>query len=274
LFVLAVSLVYAVIQRTWWLILGRVPSLGVGRSVVVLTYHSVSEEDAERFREQMGVLVSLAKTVFADVLSDSRDGDAVASVTFDDGFQDVFDQALPIMAEYGVPATVFVPSAFIGTVPGWIPVGRRRAGSSGVVVAASTLAAADRRLVQVGSHTVTHSHLNSLPCSNVERELADSKRLLEEITRGWVTMLSFPYGSFDERVIEAAGAAGYTHLFANVPIRARKVGSTRLIGRVNTSPRDWRLEFQLKVLGAYEWLALAIPAKRAILRWFKGKSVL
>jgi hypothetical protein len=39
----------------------------------------------------------------------------------------------------------------------------------------------------------------------------------------------------------------------------------QLLGRISVAPRDWPLEFRMKSEGAYEWLALAVPVKRAVL---------
>lgn len=237
--------------------------------LVVLTYHAIPGSDAGRFEAQMRDLKTLAEQVFADGTGGRADARR-AAVTFDDGFQSVFDNALPIMANLRIPATLFVPTGYLAGAPGWIPAVRRQQGSSGIVASASTLASSDSRLVTVGSHTVTHPHLPSQAGDALHAELADSKRALEDITGAPVTMLSFPYGSFDDRVLEAASAAGYRRLFANVPVMERNQDGAQLVGRINVSPRDWGVEFRLKVRGAYNWMAVAVPAKRAIttsLKW-------
>jgi hypothetical protein len=45
---------------------------------------------------------------------------------------------------------------------------------------------------------------------------------------------------------------------------------TLLLGRISVSPRDWPLEFRLKVRGAYNWMAVAVPVKRAILHLLRS----
>jgi peptidoglycan/xylan/chitin deacetylase (PgdA/CDA1 family) len=171
------------------------------------------------------------------------------------------------MASLGIPATLFVPSGYLGTAPGWIPPAQRQSGSSGVLASAGALAALDYRLVRIGSHTVSHPHLSSLRVAELHTELALSKQVLENITGGPVTTMSFPYGSYDTRVLAAARAAGYQRLFANVPV-SPDTPDGALAGRITVSPRDWRVEFRLKVRGAYDWMALAVPAKRAVIGWF------
>jgi peptidoglycan/xylan/chitin deacetylase (PgdA/CDA1 family) len=264
LITLVISLAYAAVREIGRTTLPRVLGRPLSSRLIVLTYHAVPEADAARFESQMRRLKALATPVFAD---DALYGHgARAAVTFDDGFQSVFEQALPIMARLGIPATLFVPSGYLDAAPGWIPPAWRQAGSSGVVASASTLAAADRSLVRIGSHTVTHPYLATLRGPALHTELALSKQALENVTGAPVTLLSFPYGSYDAGALAAARAAGYARMFANVPVRGGRDGS--LAGRVSTSPRDWRLEFQLKVRGAYDWMALAVPAKRAVVGWF------
>jgi peptidoglycan/xylan/chitin deacetylase (PgdA/CDA1 family) len=174
------------------------------------------------------------------------------------------------MARLGIPSTLFVPTGYLASPPGWIPVLHQQLASSGLVASADAVAATNRSLVRVGSHTVTHPNLVSQPADALHAELTSSKQVLERITGSPVRMLSFPYGSFNTGVLAAAGAVGYDRVFANVPVFAGARPGAQLLGRINVSPRDWRLEFQLKVRGAYNWMALAVPVKRALVGFLKG----
>jgi peptidoglycan/xylan/chitin deacetylase (PgdA/CDA1 family) len=230
---------------------------------VVLTYHALQERDVTRFEAQMRHLRRRATPVFAD---DERplNGRPVVAVTFDDAFQSVYEHALPVLARQRIPATIFVPTGYMGTSPRWIPVAARN-GGRGRVMSPETLAALDARWVRVGSHTVTHPHLAELPPHTIHSELAASKSYLERLQGAPVRMLSLPYGSCSSSVLEEAKTAGYNRVFANVPvIESRRDEAFVLIGRINVTPEDWPLEFELKARGAYDWLSVAIPAKRAL----------
>jgi peptidoglycan/xylan/chitin deacetylase (PgdA/CDA1 family) len=196
-----------------------------------------------------------------------RQGNRTLAVTFDDGFQNVFEHALPVLAKHRIPATCFVPSGYIGREAGWMAKSTGAPYKLEQLASAEVLAAADCRLITIGSHSVSHHPLATLPETSLNRELVDSKETLERITSRRVSILSFPYGSFSTKVLEAAGAAGYTQVFANVPMRPTVGSIPVLIGRITVSPHDWPLEFKLKVRGAYDWLVLGIPAKRALKRW-------
>ncbi len=238
------------------------------RPVVVLTYHAVREDEVPRFERQMRDLTDRARAVFADDPSSTNGRQSVA-VTFDDAFQSVFERALPILAKHEIPASVFVPTGYLGAEPGWMT---GRSNGTGPVVSRSVLATQDGRRVRIGSHTVTHPRLARLDRRQVWTELQTSRQTLEDITGGPVRMLSLPFGSVSAEVVAAAGDAGYERVFANVPLERGTGRSSLLVGRINVSPRDWPIEFRLKIQGAYDWLALAIPVKRTILRWARRPS--
>jgi peptidoglycan/xylan/chitin deacetylase (PgdA/CDA1 family) len=243
------------------LLFGRSPET----PLVVLTYHAVPAADVRHFEHQVALLVQRTKTVFADARVAPGGGPTVA-VTFDDGLQSVFDYALPVLARYRVPATLFVPTGFLGTSPGWVSDAPQGTAAGEVLMSADCLKSLDRQLVKIGSHTVTHPRLARLDADRRHAELVTSRQTLETITGTRVAMLSLPYGSCNDRVIAAAERAGYDQVFANVPVE-RSVGDTsRLFGRVNVTLHDWRVEFLLKIHGGYDWMAMAVPAKREVLK--------
>jgi peptidoglycan/xylan/chitin deacetylase (PgdA/CDA1 family) len=262
---LGVSLAYVVVRDTWRATRRLVAAEDPPAPPVVLTYHALQGHEIARFEEQMRHLHHRATTVFAD--DEQRlNGRPVVAVTFDDAFQSVADHALPVLARHRIPATVFAPTGYLGTAPKWIPPAARTSGGARVM-SPDALASLDARWVKVGSHTVTHPHLAELPPHIVHSELATSKTHLERIQGTPVRMLSLPYGSCSSHVLEEARTAGYNRVFANVPVLgSRRDEAFILIGRINVTPQDWPLEFELKTRGAYDWLSVAIPAKRAVAR--------
>lgn len=100
-------------------------------SVVILMYHSINEVSNERiyaanivspvnFAQQMRYLASCAQVISLDKYVDYvRDGTQLPAdsviLTFDDGYKDSFTNAYPVLRKYGLPATFFLPTAYIGT---------------------------------------------------------------------------------------------------------------------------------------------------------------
>ena len=268
---LTVSLAYYLVGGGARRLLELASSKPRARTLVVLTYHAVTAHDVNRFASQMRLLKRRARTVFADDAAPTASAPAVA-VTFDDAFQCVFDHALPLLARLEIPATVFVPTAYLGIDAGWRSDRSALSNLPRQVVSAAALTALDPSRVRIGSHTATHPHLAALAPAPLSAELVGSRTTLEALTGMPVNLLALPYGCFTLAVIEAARLTGYTRVFANMPLPLAARTSPTLHGRVNVSPRDWRLEFHLKATGSYAWLATAITAKRMLLSLLGRRS--
>jgi peptidoglycan/xylan/chitin deacetylase (PgdA/CDA1 family) len=258
---LSISLIYFLFSATIDRVFGWRPL----QKPIVVTYHSIHADEVSLFERQMDELSRQAEVVFPDASNTPRN--AVA-ITFDDAFQNVFERALPVLKRHGMPSTIFVPTGYLGASPGWIKPHHNPQRASGCVATLEELKSLDPSLVRLGSHTVTHPRLAALNDDSLRDELRESRRTLENITGCPIDLLSLPYGSWNPKVIQAARAEGYDYVFANVPIVREGSRPTRVVGRIDVSPRDWPWEFRLKIRGGYEWMALAVPAKRELLRVF------
>ncbi len=181
-------------------------------------------------------------------------------VTFDDGFANIVDNALPALVEHKVPATVFVSSGNFGRKPAWHTAANNPWASERVMTA-EELRSLPRDLITVGSHTVTHRRLNGLPTAEAEREMSDSKAALENILSRPVKALAFPWGAYDERIILAAYEAGYEQLFSTEARIHPGPLPHGLIGRFAASPDEFPAEFTLSAAGVYDWLYFFRNAK-------------
>jgi peptidoglycan/xylan/chitin deacetylase (PgdA/CDA1 family) len=125
-------------------------------------------------------------------------------LTFDDGYRGVLANALPALQARGFAATVFVVADRIGGVNDW----------DGETPGESLLTAGEIRTlhgagIEIGSHGATHRALTQLDAADLAREVAGSKETLERIIGAPVTSFCYPYGNFDDRVVEAVRTAGY-----------------------------------------------------------------
>jgi peptidoglycan/xylan/chitin deacetylase (PgdA/CDA1 family) len=249
---------------TYFIVLRALAVCGVRmKRRTVLTYHVVTEAEITRFDRQMRQVRQSALPVFADD-ADPAGSERCVAITFDDAFEDVIARILPVLARYEVPVTIFVPTGYLGAAASWI------LSSSGTesrrVASADMLARLNPRAARLGSHSVTHPRLGSLSVPRLKDELSESKRVLESLTGTRIRSLALPYGSSAPDVVRIAEEVGYECVFANVPVFSDAAAGCRLVGRVDASPRDWAMEFYLKLHGAYEWMAVAVPAKRQLLR--------
>jgi peptidoglycan/xylan/chitin deacetylase (PgdA/CDA1 family) len=125
-------------------------------------------------------------------------------LTFDDGFQNFYSQAFPVLENFFVKATLFPIAGFIGRSSEWDVLPRQNH------LSRSQIREIASHGHEIGSHSMTHADLRLLSRGDVERELLDSKHFLEDISGKPVTSLSFPFGSWSKRVWEIAQQLGYT----------------------------------------------------------------
>jgi peptidoglycan/xylan/chitin deacetylase (PgdA/CDA1 family) len=243
--------------------------------VLVLCYHAVSEDwPAElsvtpgRLREQLEWLVrrGYRGVTFAEAVLEPARGRTVA-VTFDDAFRSVRERAAPILAELGLPGTVFVPTGFPGrSAPmAWPGIDQWLGGPHEAELRPLSwpeLGELAEAGWEVGSHTRTHPRLTTLDAARLEDELAGSRAECERQLGRPCRTLAYPYGDHDERVAEAAGRAGYSAA-GTLPSRLRAGGPLRW-PRVGVYHRDDARRFRAKaspavrrLRGSVLWTALA-----------------
>jgi len=259
-----------------WDWLGDQLSRLVGRKArkraIVLAYHSVTDEQRSKFASQMDVLIRNAEPVRADIDACPVQGERYAAVTFDDGFQNIVDNALPELKKRNIPSTLFVVTESLGGNRGWEHLGGDDTRQE-KVMSVEQLRELSPDLVTIGSHTMTHPLLPSIDKSRLQQELAGSRLKLKQILNREVNLLSFPYGGFNDTVIEGCREAGYERVFTALPVFAFSQPGEFVTGRVGTAPTDWPIEFRLKLAGAFRWLPYAYSLKRRILAALRGRPM-
>jgi peptidoglycan/xylan/chitin deacetylase (PgdA/CDA1 family) len=238
---------------------------------VVLAYHSVTSGEREAFARQMDVLLAAARPVAAGVDCLPEEGGRYAAVTFDDGFENIVENALPELEKRKIPATLFVVTEALGTARGW----EHRGGDDTRqerVMSVECLSQLPSELVTVGSHSMTHPMLPLIEKKQALEELRGSRLKLEKIVNREVKLFSFPYGAFNDGVVESCREAGYGRVFTALPVFAFSRPGEFVSGRAGTAPTDWPLEFRLKLAGAYRWQPYAFAMKRRVLAALRGHA--
>ena len=228
---------------------------------IILYYHAIAPEHRARFARQLDHLLRYARPVRIDSTTPLERGARYAAVTFDDGYESVAAQALPELKSRGIPATVFVASDLTGKKPGWPGYPER-------CMSFDQLRALPVDLITMGSHTKTHPFLPDINEQEARQELAGSKVKLEQMIGRPVTLFSFPYGGFNDRLVGWCREAGYARVFTTLPRITRLEPEEFISGRFVAEPTDWAIEFHLKLIGAYRWLPWAFAAKRKTKAFF------
>ena len=116
------------------------------------------------------------------------------ALTFDDGYQSVYDVAFPILRQYGMSATVFL-------AVGLAPSTKRLPSLEGrTMLSWDEIREMDRHGIAFGAHTCTHPDLTRVPLENAEAEARDSKAIIEEALDHPIESFAYPYGRHDRRI--------------------------------------------------------------------------
>lgn len=188
--------------------------------VPILMYHRVIDEPANQyevatseFKKQMRALKDNGFTALTLAeLFDCRDGKKSfpkkpAIITFDDVYEDFYDNAYPILKSYGLKAECFLIADYVGKQNDWDWFSRL---SKATHLGWDKIKEASRSgFVSFNCHTATHKALTSLRQNELEGELAGSKKAIEDALGKRVEFLSYPFGSFDPAVEAALQRSGY-----------------------------------------------------------------
>lgn len=239
--------------------------------VIILMYHQITdsvEEDPEQhtvstriFSQQMVWLRELGYPVLplsvaVGRLRAQRLDSPMVSITFDDGYRSTYTHAFPALQRHGYPATVFlVPGAMTGACSRDFT--RERLGHLLNWAEAREMF---RHGITFGAHGMTHRKLSKLPDHEVEREVGDSKRAIEDALSTEVTEFSYPFGSFDSftRSTEAiVRRYRFNAICTAITGHNRSRRDAHRLKRLRISWTDDSMrEIQKQCLGAYNWYAL------------------
>ena len=254
----SLKLAISLVVRIWDVARGKLARL-TGRlpapTCVVLYYHAVPAQHRERFARQMDLVQKLTRPLPAAQTSALNAGQHYAIITFDDGFVSVMQNAAPELQRRQIPWTMFVPSGCFGQTPAWLRNAPAASHQDRVMTRDELRALVKDPLVTIGSHTVAHAHLVEVGPDRAAAELADSKAELERIVERPVDQFSYPFGARSAALDEQARALGYRRLFSTNPIPVSGRPDEFVLGRIAVDPDTSPLEFRLKLLGAYRWLA-------------------
>ena len=164
----------------------------------VITFHNIDNDGSvisfprEAFRDFIG---SLARSSMAcldlDSILDPKITDGVA-LTFDDGMRSVYQNALPILKEYAVPAHLFLTSSVIGKSNGWP--GNPPEAPRYEMMDWDQIEACHSAGIRIDAHTDTHPDMRRLDDAGLDRECDVTDSLIEQRLGRRPKYFAYPYG--------------------------------------------------------------------------------
>lgn len=255
------------VRTTAWAARGRPSKPGLR----ILFYHRVADADdplaiaPRRFAGQMDLLSARGYRVIdvvdaADRLARGERDDRVIALSFDDGYKDVAENALPVLERHGFRATVFVAT---GVIDGSATFSWYR--SPPPVLSWPEIAALDRdSALSFEAHTITHPDLRAVADGRAEDEIAGSKTALEERLGRAVSGFCYPAGLYGERERRLVEAAGYRVATTCEPGANTPRCDPFTLRRIAVDGSDRLSDFHAKVRGAHDRGSLLRAAYRRV----------
>jgi peptidoglycan/xylan/chitin deacetylase (PgdA/CDA1 family) len=172
----------------------------------ILTYHSIDDSGSvismppATFRHHMDFLAEAGIPVIP--LAQSLIQPGSVAITFDDGFANLVDHAIPVLAQYNFPATIFLVAKYCGGQNNWP--GQSYDKAAVLPLMSWEQAAALPPSITIGAHTVNHPDLTRIDPAECERELRDSQAQIEQRIGRPARCLAYPYGSSSRQVQQTA----------------------------------------------------------------------
>ncbi len=250
--------------------------------VVVFAMHAINQAHSDmavspgQFREQMKSVLDagyrpLTMDELLDVLAGRKPSPPAFAITFDDGYESVFTQALPILESLSIPATVFLTTGFLdGQVsPPW------RSSNAALLAEYRSQAEyfrpmsweqacilARHPLIRFGSHSLSHPLLATLPEQSVRDELVRSKSILADRLGVAQDYFAYPfgvrrYGAYSEWTEKLVSESGYRCSLTSEISCARVGNGSWRIPRISLTEADTGMDAVAKAAGAYDWVGSA-----------------
>lgn len=224
--------------------------------VRILCYHRVNDRvenyitvSVREFRNQMRFLAQAGyHTASLRDLVEGRTGPKSVVITFDDGYGDNYEQAFPILKEYGFTAAIFCIAEAIG-LAGYLT--------------KEHILELHQAGFEFGSHTLSHPHLPQISSADKWREINGSKKLLEEVLGFPVGFFCYPYGEWEPESVHLVEKAGYRGACTNLPGSNEKIDPF-FLRRTEIAASDTVDDFKKKLAGAYDLVHQG-------LHWMRGR---
>lgn len=196
----------------------------------VLAYHKIDQPTADiklrgaftspkNFAKQMAYLKRRDFEFYtaAELIEFYRNNGAFpkksVALTFDDGWKDNYTFAFPILKDFGIKATVFLVPSCVGKTTAKVVADGESAREH---LSAENILEMSEYGIEFGSHTLNHKLLHQISPEEIEFEVTESKREIENLLQKPCQTFAYPAGFYTEAAQRTVEKAGYIAAFSTV----------------------------------------------------------
>ncbi len=225
-------------------------------------------QDMLQIRQSGYQVVPLASVL--DCIAGKHDlPEKTVAITFDDGLACIYENALPILQEFGYPSSLFIVSGCVNGYNEWgknFGLPRRR------MLVSSEIRALAESGMNIGAHTVNHVWLGKSKKDVATKEIRDSKAELEDILGQEVSTFAYPFGDWNQMARNAVIEAGYTGACSTMPGRNKKNTDPFLLRRAEIKGGDAPWKVRLKLRFATSDMPPRPPIRSTLRKLFSMKT--
>ncbi len=192
------------------------------KRAVILMYHIIDKPHSglesrfcctpRQFERQMRFLKNSGyRLIGLESLVEGLNGsfeipDNAVVITFDDGFECNYHNALPVLVREKIPAVMFIVPGCVGSSNEWM---LSRGFPRRKIVSWSQISSLSDAGICIGSHTQNHPDLTELSSGAVKDEVRISRQRLEDALGKSADYFAYPYGRYNQIIRDAVKDAGY-----------------------------------------------------------------
>jgi len=229
------------------------------KKISILLYHSIGLNNAQsnvtpnQFEMQMEYLRKNYTVVSLDeIISFIKEGKSLpkkpVAITFDDGYQNVYQNAYPLLKKYRLPATIFITTGYVQKKMPLNQIQLR-------MLSWTEIKKMSNNNVTIGAHTITHPNLEQVDLETAKKEILESREEIEANIGKKVKYFSSPYGRENEEIANLVKSMGFTYAFGRLSSKGFiQGGVNRLIlnrTEIDSSVAFWM--FKVKLSKAVDW---------------------
>ncbi len=216
-----------------------------------LTYHSINDSNHEltsqlyqlsidNFKKQINYLNN--NNFISTNISNIFDKKNHFTITFDDGYEDLYQICLKLLNVQNINCLIFLCPIFV------------KSKKRGYLSISQIKELSQYKNIEFGSHSYSHKNLQKLTLKELEFEILDSKKWLEDNLNLPIRTFAYPFGKYDDRSLKILKSSDYNHAFNTKFGFVNNKKNNFEIPRIDIWNNDTISDFALKIKGKFNWL--------------------